>query len=148
MSGLTGGQNYKRTWPKWKLEAQSSGRWRWLLLGDPFQPWKSSSVHKNDACSLALKGGAGCLALFSGVSTCLKASHEALTLKSHTEHVPGPEDFCSSAWPAPASSSQPGFGIGVVQQPWGCDPSPLCGDISAETFSSRFLLHLINKHLV
>lgn len=46
-----GGQNYTRTQPTWKVEAHSSGRWRWLLPGDPFQPWKSSSVHKNNGGS-------------------------------------------------------------------------------------------------
>lgn len=65
------------------------------------------------------------------LSTCLKTTHETLTLKSHREHRPGPEDFCSSAWPAPGSLSQTGFGICMVQQQWGCDPSLICGDISA-----------------
>lgn len=66
---VNGGQNYKIAHPRWKLEAQSSKMWRWLLPGDLFRPWKSISVHKNHICGLALKGGAQWMALFWGVSS-------------------------------------------------------------------------------
>lgn len=144
------GQNYKRTQPKWRLEAQSSGRWRWLLPGDPFHPWKSNPVHKNDVCGLALKGGARWMALFWGVlSTCLKTSHETSQL-CHGRHARSWRFLCLSV-------ANSWFFIPdriwhcVVQQRGGLWPIPNLWwrfSPSSETFSLRFLLPLTNKHLV
>lgn len=129
------GQNYKRTQPKWKLEAQSSGRWRWPLPGDPFQPWKLSSVHKDYVCGLALKGGAGWMALFSGVSSFYVLKNQPWDTDPEITHGTHARSWRFLFFSVASSwflfKSQTGFGICMVQQPWGCDPSLICGDISA-----------------
>lgn len=150
---VNGGQNCKTIQPKRKLEAQSSGRWRWLLPGDSFQPWKSSSVPKNGACALALKGGAGWMALFWGVSSFYVLQNQPWD--TEPEITQGTQarpwrflilTVASSCLFPPARiwhlQGAAAVGLWPISNSW-WHFSP-----SAETFSLRFLLHLINKHSV
>lgn len=124
-----------------------------FCLETPFPPWKLSSVHQNYACGLALKGGAGWMALFWGVSSLYMLKKQPWDtdpeITQGTQARSWRSLFLSvaSSWfftPARIWHLQCAAAVGlwpISNLWWHFSPS-------TETSSLRFLLHLTNKPCV
>lgn len=147
--------------PKSKLEAKSSGRWRWLLPGDPFHPRKWGSARRNDLCGRCLwfgseyrKGGTWWMSLFWGVSSSYTLKnrprdtcHRLWNSPHVLEDMPRSEDFCSSAWPVTGSCTP-----GRIWHLRGTTVAGLWPISNLQwyfgPFAQVFFLHFTSNHLV